>query len=95
MIILFKITPRLLQEAGYRKMPSHVYSKRFTDEEWITQSKFVKNDFPRFHVQRVGKQWNIHYDYWKKGLQNHSSDAKGQIVRNERARLKKLSSGYV
>ena len=91
MIVLFKITVALLQSAGYRKLPSHVSSKRKVDEHWVTQSKWHKNEFPRFHLERIGKEWNLHYDYFRKGEENHSVDTKSQIVRNERVRLKKLS----
>ena len=94
MIVLFKLNPKILEKAGYRKVPSHVNSKREVDENWITQSKFGKNNFPRFHLEKIDKKWHLHYDYFKNGYDTHSSNTKSQIVRNERDRLKKLSINY-
>lgn len=90
MKILFKLTLRLLKAAGYKKLPPHSYEKNPQSENWITQSKWNKNEFPRFHLIKTGKDWDLHYDFWKKGFDKHSTDTKSQIVRNERQRLKKL-----
>lgn len=95
MVILFRLTPKILEMAGYRKMPVHVSSKRNMDESWITQSSWAKNSYPRFHLTKTDGIWDLHYDHWEKGHDTHSSEGKSQHCRNERARLKKLSLVYV
>ncbi len=95
MIILFKLSAAILQAAGYKKLPNHVNSQRKVNENWISQSKWNKNEFPRFHLEKMGKEWYLHFDFFRDGEENHSVDTKSQIVRNERTRLKKLISKYL
>lgn len=90
MKIFFGINKRLLEAAGYTKVFSHTYAKQ-KEQEWITNSSWHKNKFPRFHITKENGQWNIHYDFFERNGDYHISDIKSQIVRNERERIKKLS----
>lgn len=90
MLIPFGVGHKLLEQAGYTKVMSHVFGKQ-NEQEYITGRSWHTNKFPRFHIIGNDKNWTLHYDWFPRGASTHSSEGKSQHCRNERARLEKLS----
>jgi hypothetical protein len=87
----WNINDEIMAMAGYKKLPSHSFSRTGETDNWISNANGFRPDFPRFHLVRVKGEWYLHRDLRRiHGDGEGGVERRGEVINCEIRRLRQM-----